>query len=686
MATSDWIGGAGDWSNTADWSNGVPNDGAAVADLAGSNAYNVTIAGPLDGGSPESFTVGTLDISNPNAALNIDGTLTVASEIDIGAGTLSLAGTIVGGTIKQTGGTIVFSNVGPDWTGTLDGVTIQGTLDLSGDQAAVNIKHGLTVTGATGAGPGIVNVTGTGGTLNFYGTQTFDDATINIGGTGFLSYLNAWDDNSAPATLTLGPNVMIVETTGNALLGGSTDATIVNQGTIVAETNTKSFSIEGPAFTNEGTIDIDNNQTFVIDAADFSNTGTIDVGQRSTLELDGNLVGTQLGAIDVNGGFIWINGMLDNSGHVLAVGNGSALGSVSLYGIIRSGTIKDSGSGLNFQHGAELDGVTYRGTMSIDLGAVTIAGGLKLKNLAGNGPGELQIGGGQVVFNGPQTINDATIMLGDGSAGASIDAETTGTSSTLTLGAGLTLFTGSNAFLGGPAKVVNRGGIIADTGDGIFTISSGSFVNRGAMIIANGENATVMNALTNDANIEVIAGLFDLRSTAGGTGNIQIDAAGKVEFDSTVGAGQTIRFYGAGGALQIASANSFRAGGIDGYAKGDAIDLANVTFSHSLAMSYAGTANGGTLVVSDGQHTAKLKLVGDYSAASFVAASDGAAGTTITDTGSADGDPALHGKVQRFVAAVAAHSADSAGFSAASLAGDSGEATPRTVLAPPCHH
>ena len=43
----------------------------------------------------------TLDITNPNAALNIDGMLTVASEIDISAGTLSLAGTIVGGDFRN---------------------------------------------------------------------------------------------------------------------------------------------------------------------------------------------------------------------------------------------------------------------------------------------------------------------------------------------------------------------------------------------------------------------------------------------------------------------------------------------------------------------------------------------------------------------------------------------------------
>jgi hypothetical protein len=689
MTTSDWIGGSGDWSDAADWSNGVPNDGGAVANLSGSNAYTVTIAGPLDGGSTESFTVGTLDITDPNAALNIDGTLTVASEIDISAGTLSLAGTIIGGTIKQTGGTIVFSHTSPDWTGTLDGVTVQGTLDLSANQAAINIEDGLSVTGAYGAAQGTVNMRGSGSTLNFYGTQTFNDATIDIGGTGYSSYLNAWDENGAPATLTLGPSVNIVTTgvNGTSTLGGSADATIINQGTITAETSFSHLTIDGPAFINEGTIDLNNGASMVVEASAFSNTGTINVGERTTLELVGTLVGKKLGNIDVNNGFVWIKGTLNNSGHVLAIGFGTALGSVSLYGTIVSGTIEDSGSGLTLQQNAELDGVTYRGTLAIDEGGFTIAGGIKLRNLAGNGPGEFDIGGpAQILFQGTQTLNNATIDLGDASYTASIQSDAaTGSSATLTLGAGLTVIVGPNANIGGNGKVVNRGTMITN-GAGDLDISSASFVNRGAITVANSDTVTVATGFTNDANVEIIQGLLDLQSTAGGTGNYQLDAAGTLEFDSTVGNGQIIKFYGSGGALQIGSANSFKAGAIWGFAEGDSIDLANVAFSGSLKMSYAGNANGGTLVVSDGQHTARLKLIGDYSAASFAAATDRGSGATITDTGSAGGDAALPSKLHRFTAAIAVHSADAARFGAVGSAHDTGDSMQRAVLAPSWHH
>jgi hypothetical protein len=685
MTTSDWIGASGDWSNASDWTNGVPNDSSAVADLGGTNFYTVTIAGPLEGGSTEGFTVGTLNITDPNAALKVDGTLTVASAINISAGTLAIAGTIVGGTITQMGGKIVFSNIGPDWTGTLDGVTFKGTMDLSGDKAAVNIKDGLIVLPSFGNGSGLINDIGAGSALNFVGSQTFDNARINIGGAGYSSYLNAWDDNGAPATLTLGQRSVISTLTGNATIAGSADATIVNRGTIAAGTDRTTLWIDGATFTNQGTIDIENGQTVIIDSPHFSNSGTIAVGERGTLELSGNLVGTQLGYITVNGGFVWIKGTLDNRGNVLAVGQGSRLGTVSLYGTIRSGTIEDSGSGLNFQHNAQLVGVTYLGTMGIHEGGLTIAGGLTLKTLDGTGKGEFDIGGGLVTFQGTQTINNATLKLGEGPLTASLNVETGpgASAATLTFGAGLTLMASPYASIGGNGKLVNLGRIISD-GNGVFTISSATFVNRGAVVVAGGEDLMVQTGFTNDGNLEIIHGLLDLQKTAAGTGNYQIDSVGTLEFDSSVGAGQIVKFYRAGGTLQIGAANAFKAGGIYGFAAGDSIDLANVTFGGSTRLSYTGNKDGGTLVVSDGAHTARLKLFGAYSQSSFAAASDGASGTAITYTGPAAAVE-VDSKLHQFTAAIAAHSADAA-FSPGDAIHRLGEPVHGSVLAAPWHH
>ena len=49
--------------------------------------------------------------------------------------------------------------------GTLNGVTYDGTLDLSPNSSSVYIANGLTATGVNGTGPGTVNLTGTSDNL-----------------------------------------------------------------------------------------------------------------------------------------------------------------------------------------------------------------------------------------------------------------------------------------------------------------------------------------------------------------------------------------------------------------------------------------------------------------------------------------------------------------------------------------
>ncbi len=86
---TSWVGPAsGNWSNAANWSNGLPNGGGFTAMVDNGQAYNCVVT--LDG----NYAVGTLDISVndqvvlPNAlpftitsGLNNDGTFTVASTV-----------------------------------------------------------------------------------------------------------------------------------------------------------------------------------------------------------------------------------------------------------------------------------------------------------------------------------------------------------------------------------------------------------------------------------------------------------------------------------------------------------------------------------------------------------------------------------------------------------------------------
>jgi hypothetical protein len=108
---------------------------------------------------------------------------------------------------------------------------------------------------------------------------------------------------------------------------------------------------------------------------------------------------------------------------------------------------------------------------------------------------------------------------------------------------------------------------------------------------------------------------------------VQIDAKGELEAQASVGSGQTVQFYGAGGTLRLDEAQLITAK-ISGFAQGDFIDLRNVAFGSSTTVSYSRNTAGGTLTVSDGVHT--LKLVGNYAAASFAESADGFNATMIT--------------------------------------------------------
>jgi hypothetical protein len=72
---------------------------------------------------------------------------------------------------------------------------------------------------------------------------------------------------------------------------------------------------------------------------------------------------------------------------------------------------------------------------------------------------------------------------------------------------------------------------------------------------------------------------------------------------------------------------------VAGFRAQDAIDLPSIGFGANTTLGYSENSsdNGGTLSITDGTHSAKLALLGNYMAASFVTAADGHGGTLITE-------------------------------------------------------
>ncbi len=176
---------AGNWStcnSTFPNNSAVPTTTTYDATIAAGGTYTVTLNSAV--------LLNNLTINAAGATLaQTANTLTIASGgiVNILAGTYRfVGGTLEGGTVQEaTGTSLAFANA----TNTLDGVTVKGTVnvaDVGGGTGGLEVgPNGLIVLTQAGASPGVVNVgtttASTSSRLGFLGTQTFDNATVNLG-------------------------------------------------------------------------------------------------------------------------------------------------------------------------------------------------------------------------------------------------------------------------------------------------------------------------------------------------------------------------------------------------------------------------------------------------------------------------------------------------------------------------
>jgi hypothetical protein len=261
-------------------------DAVSIESLNFSNTGSITLA---SGGSlylDTTFTLAELGtVTNSGGTVYIQGTLNDAGGALNGSGGFGQAtldgGSIQGGTVTSSG--LAFSNSG----GTLSGVTYDGTLDLSGSHATVDLADGTVVNNAAGAGAGTINDTGSESYLRFDNTQWFNNATINLGAASGCSRLQEYDLTDAGTVLTLGSQVAIDES-GSSYITDSDYAGdgIVNNGAINQSGTSSYLEIWGSAFTNNGAITAaSSGGTLAIDDNTFTNSGTITVSGGDTVDI-----------------------------------------------------------------------------------------------------------------------------------------------------------------------------------------------------------------------------------------------------------------------------------------------------------------------------------------------------------------------------------------------------------------
>ncbi|HEV3298069.1 MAG TPA: malectin domain-containing carbohydrate-binding protein [Planctomycetaceae bacterium] len=228
----------GPWTNAAGASIAVTGGTLDLGDAFVSNNSTWSNAGTISAANATvnlggSFTSAGLGAFNRTAGtVNLVGALSnTGATLSLGSWNL-LGGTITGGTLNETGGAeLVVVPTGPSaQIGTLDGVTIDGNLDLSQFRDDyVDVRDGLTLNGTAFVG----DASGaTYGGLYFTNTETLSGTgTVVFGKSSSSNFLS---DARGFVTLTIGPGITVRGSSGRieAPYGGDK---VINQGTISAD-------------------------------------------------------------------------------------------------------------------------------------------------------------------------------------------------------------------------------------------------------------------------------------------------------------------------------------------------------------------------------------------------------------------------------------------------------------------
>src|SRR6185503_12154610 len=222
----------GSWTNTATVT--VSN---ALLNLRG----NWRNAGVINATDATVDLGGTFSLSGLGVFNRSGGTTMLTGTLDNGGGPMALDATtgswvMNGGTLRSTvltatGGTqLIFGS------GTLDGVTVTGDLDLTGSGANATVVNGLALNGTANLG----NQTNanTWGYLNFDGSQTLSGSGAVVFGRHSCNLLRV---ATGGTTLTVEPGMTVRGHSGRIgwdagqCIGGAQNVGVVNQGTIAAD-------------------------------------------------------------------------------------------------------------------------------------------------------------------------------------------------------------------------------------------------------------------------------------------------------------------------------------------------------------------------------------------------------------------------------------------------------------------
>ena len=412
----------------------------------------------------------------------------------------------------------------------------------------------------------------------------------------------------------------------------ATGSTVLNGGGLITLSNSAFNLITGTA----GAV-LTNVDNIISGAGSISGVGLINqaagaINGDQTLPLILNLFGTAVnqGLLEAtHGGTLKLSGNIDNTGgQILADGGRVILGGVTitngalLAGLQSAFVVEGIGNTLI---GGGLNGIDLSGGVTLYGDAVlTIEGAL-------NNFGELLIKTGKGASTTDLIVGAPGVILGGGGqiVLSSLSSVITGFTSGSTLNNLDNLITGSGLLGNGLLTLINgvEGTILGSGGNLIIDTGTNSIANAG-LIGASGGRTVVGSVIDNSGVLESEGGALTVLGAVTGSGQGIVNG-GVLSFASSFA--QNVIFQGAG-ILRLAHSQGYT-GTISGFSNSGAtsLDLKDIRFVGSGEATYNGNASGGVLTVSDGRHTTRISMVGDYVGSTFTASSDGHGGTIVTD-------------------------------------------------------
>jgi hypothetical protein len=544
------------------------------------------------------------------AAIDFQEALTTAQLGSItGTAAYTTSALIFAGTLDNRGATFsVGQNLGV--SGTIEGGTVTGTFTVLG-------AEGLTLEGQTVLTAAITNGYSLGGPLIFSGgTQAIDTgASIGVsdwkvvGGAASslnekLTYAGTFTLDSS-ASLAIGAGDLLTLTASGSALGGT---------------------ISGPGG---------------VDLAKGTTTSLGDLTFAGAVFLDNLATANQSGAMSMTSGTVTnLAGATWNESGAMKLVNGAiynrALATWNLVG--DAGVVQMAGGSGRFSNagimtvaagvGDETLGVRFidSGTVSITSGVLVIAGASNTISGAINGSGGLIFGGGASTLASGSSLGVSVVGLQN--SGAKLTVKTSlAYGGSFSQGAGTTLVvTAATLTLSGAASLA---GAVSGTGALVLSAASGDVLDHATLKVASvavGGALTIAGSLVSDGTLTVAGAVS-------GAGSVTL-GGGSAYFASTFTDDVTMT-AGFKGVLELGQSQSYT-GTIKGFSKTGAnqLDLDDIQFisgTTNASYVYNAATKSGVLTVTDGTHSAHIKLAGNYSASTFEVSSDGHGGTMVKD-------------------------------------------------------